>query len=305
MIKFKVLIIVNEVAGKQNIKKYIPQIVANLEESNFQTQIEYTTIENDAYNIIKNYKEYCDVILVCGGDGTLNQVIQGICETDRKVCIGFIPVGTTNDFAKSLDISFDRLHISKNIYEYRSKKVDIGLIDDHVFNYVAAFGIFSKSSYKTSSKLKRRIGKLAYILSGIKDIFNFKTYKLEIQTETEKNEDEFFYGSISNSKYIGGFNLFKNKSIEFNDGKFEAVFVKKPKNFFQKIKLIFKVLNGNLKDDNIYYLQTSNLKIKCDEQIEWSIDGEYGGAKSEVAIHVEKQYVEYLIPPNEKQVSVL
>ncbi len=303
--KIKVLIIVNKVAGKQNIKKCIPQIVANLEKSNFQTQIEYTTIENDAYNIIKNYNEYCDVILVCGGDGTLNQVIQGICETGRKVCIGFIPVGTTNDFAKSLDISFDRLHISKNIYEYSSKKVDIGLIDDHIFNYVAAFGIFSKSSYKTSSKLKRRIGKLAYTLSGIKDIFNFKTYKLEIQTETEKIEDEFFYGSISNSKYIGGFNLFKNKSIEFNDGKFEAIFVKKPKKFIQTIKLILKVLRGNLEDNNIYYFETSDLSIKCNEPIEWSIDGEYGGAKSEVTIHVEKEYIEYLIPQKEKQVSVL
>lgn len=303
--KFKVLIIVNAVAGKQNIKKYIPYIINNFEELNFQTQIEYTTIENDAYNIIKNYNEYCDVILVCGGDGTLNQVIQGICETDRKVCIGFIPVGTTNDFAKSLNISFDRLHISKNIYEYRSKKIDIGLIDNHIFNYVAAFGIFSKSSYKTNSKLKRKIGKLAYILSGIKDIFNFKTYKLEIQTETGKIEDEFFYGSISNSKYIGGFNLLKNKSIKFDDGKFEAIFVKKPKNFIQTIKLILKVLRGNLKDDNIYYFETSDLSIKCNEPIEWSIDGEYGGAKSEVTIHVEKQYVEYLIPSNEKQVSVL
>lgn len=303
--KFKVLIIANEVAGKQNIKKYIPQIVENFKKSNFETQVEYTTVENDACSIINNYKEYCDVILVCGGDGTLNQAIQGICETGRKVCVGFIPVGTTNDFAKSLNVSFDKLHISERIYEYHSKKIDIGLIDDHIFNYVAAFGIFSKSSYKTSCKAKQKIGKLAYILTGIKDIFNYKTYKLEIDTDTEKIKDEIFYGSISNSKYIGGFNLFKNTSIELNDGKFEAVFVKKPKNFFQKIKLIFKVLNGNLKDDNIYYLQTSNLKIKCDEQIEWSIDGEYGGAKSEVAIHVEKQYIEYLIPSNEKQVSVL
>lgn len=303
--KFKVLIIVNAVAGKQNIKKYIPYIINNFEELNFQTQIEYTTIENDAYNIIKNYKEYCDVILVCGGDGTLNQVIQGVYETDKRVCIGFVPVGTTNDFAKSLNVSFDKLHISENIYEYRSKKVDIGLIENQIFNYVVAFGIFSKSSYKTSSKLKRRIGKLAYILSGIKDIFNYKTYQLEIQTDTEKIQDEFFYGSISNSKYIGGFNLFKTKSIEFNDGKFEAVFVKKPKNFYQTIKLIFKVLNGNLKDDNIYYLQTSMLKIKCNEPIELSIDGEYGGAKKDITIYVQNQYIEYLVPSNEKQVSVL
>ena len=293
---FKVLIIVNPVAGKGKIKKYIPQIVENFEKSNFQVQVVYTSIEDDACNIINNYQEYCDVILVCGGDGTLNQVIQGICEIGKKVCVGFIPVGTMNDFAKSLNLSFDKLDISKRIYEYNSKKIDIGLIDNHIFNYVAAFGIFSKSSYKTSCKVKQKIGKLAYILSGIKDVFNYKTYKVEIQTETEKIEDEIFYGSISNSKYIGGFNLFKNKLIDFNDGKYEAIFVRKPKNFFQTIKLIFKVLRGNLNDNNIYYFQSSSLKIKCNEPIEWSIDGEYGGAKKEVAIHIQKQYIEYLIP---------
>ena len=212
-----------------------------------------------------------------------------------------MPTGTTNDFARSLNVSFDKLDISKNIYEYRSKKVDIGFIDNQIFNYVAAFGIFSKSSYNTSSKLKRRIGKLAYVLSGIKDLFNFKTYKLEIQTETEKIEDEFFYGSISNSEYIGGFNLLKNKCVKVDDGKFEAIFVKKPKNFIQTIKLILKVLRGNLEDENIYYLETSELIIKCNETIEWSIDGEYGGAKNKVEIHAKKQFVEYLIPSNEKR----
>lgn len=291
--KFKVLVIVNPMAGRKKIKKYIPQIIENFKKSNFEAKVEYTTVEKDACNIINNYEEYCDVVLVCGGDGTLNQAIQGICETGRKVCMGYIPVGTTNDFAKSLNVSFDKLHISENIFEYHSKKVDIGIIDDHIFNYVAAFGIFSKSSYKTSCKAKQ---KLAYILTGIKEIFNYKTYKLEIQTEQEIIKDEFFYGSIGNSKYIGGFNLFKNKSIELDDGKFEAVFVKKPKSFFQTIKLIFKVLNGNLKDDSIYCLQTSKLKIKCDEPMEWSIDGEYGRKRNDVTIFVQNQYIEYVVP---------
>lgn len=296
--KYKILIIVNPASGRKEIKNYIPQITENFEMSNFQPTIKYTSIKNDATNIIKKCEEDYDVILICGGDGTLNQAIQGVYETNKETCVGFIPMGTTNDFAKSLNISFDKLHISENINNYRSKKIDTGIINDGVFNYVVAFGIFAKASYSTSRKLKQKIGRLAYIFSGAKELFNYKTYKLQIQTENENIEDEFLYGSISNSKYIGGFNIFKDKPIKLDDGKFEAVFVKKPKDFIKTMGLILKVLRGNLDDENIYYLEASNINIKCKEPIELSIDGEYGGEKKEITISNKTRYIEYLIPRN-------
>lgn len=292
----KVLIIVNPVSGKNNIKKYIPRIKENFEKSDFQTEIKYTSIENGAGSIIKGFKEDFDMILICGGDGTLNQAIQEVEYENLKVPIGYIPAGTTNDFAHSINIFFDKLHISKNINKYCSRKIDLGMINDRVFNYVVAFGLFSESSYKTRIKLKQKLGRFAYVLYGIKEIFNYKTYKLQIQSDTTIIEDEFIYGSISNSKYIGGFDLFKNKSIEVDDGKFEAVFVKKPKNFLQMLRIILKVLRGKLEDECIYYIQTSNLEIKCNKPIELSIDGEYGGGKKDIRIYVKKQSVEYLVP---------
>lgn len=296
--KLKILIVVNQIAGKRDIKKHLPQIINNLEKANCQTQIKYTSIENDAGSIIKNYDEYCDMILVCGGDGTLSQAIHGIYKTNKKIPIGYIPVGTMNDFARSLGIPFDKFHVSKNINKYSSKKIDLGLIDNQAFNYVVAFGIFSKSSYSTNDKLKQTIGKSAYILSSLKEIFNYKTYKLQIQTEKEIIEDEFLYGSISNSKYIGGFNLLKKKEVKFDDGKFEAIFVKRPKSFFKTLILILKVLRGDLEDDNIYYFQTSELNIKCNQPMDLSIDGEYGGAKSYIKIQVKNKCLEYLVPSN-------
>ena len=299
----KVLIIVNPVSGKNNIKKYISRIKENFEKSDFQTEIKYTSIENGARSIIKGSKEDFDMILICGGDGTLNQAIQEVEYENLKVPIGYIPTGTKNDFAHSINISFDKLHISKNINKYCSRKIDLGMINDRVFNYVVAFGLFSESSYKTRIKLKQKLGRFAYVLYGIKEIFNHKTYKLQIQSDTTRIEDEFIYGSISNSKYIGGFDLFKNKSIEFDDGKFEAVFVKKPKNFLQMLRIILKVLQGKLEDECIYYIQTSNLEIKCNKPIELSIDGEYGGGKKDIRIHVKKQSVEYLVPTLNKKID--
>ena len=144
--KYKALIIVNPVAGKGKAKKHISLIVNTLEKSDFKAEIKYTSIENDACKIIKEYKDEYDVILIYGGDGTLNQAIQGIYEKNKEVCIGYIPIGTTNDFAKSLNFSFDKLHLSNNIKKYSSKKIDIALVDNRVINYVVAFGIFSKTS---------------------------------------------------------------------------------------------------------------------------------------------------------------
>jgi len=302
--KYKVLIIANPVAGGHNIKKYIHRIIENLNSLNFDTHIEYTSIENSATNIIKDYKEEYDVLLVCGGDGTLNQAIQGIYETNKKVQVAYIPTGTSNDFARSLNISFDKLHISKNINEYILKQIDVGLINNKIFNYVVAFGIFSKSSYRTNRKIKQKFGKLAYVFSGIKEILTYKTYKLSIQTKSHFIEDEFIYGSISNSKYIGSFNVLKNKKISFDDGKFEAIFVKKTKNFFHTISLILKVIRGDFSNEYIYYFQTSDLTIKCNNAIKLAIDGEFGGAKKEIKIHVQNKYIEYLLPLKDNKTKI-
>ncbi len=303
--KYKILIIVNLKSGRGQIEKYINTIDNNLKEFNFDVRIEYTSKNKNATYIIKNYQDEYDVLIICGGDGTLNETIQGLYEIDKKVFVGFIPSGTTNDFARSLKVSFDKLDISKNINKYDSKQVDIGIFNKRVFNYVVTFGIFSKTSYETSVKLKNKIGRLAYFINGIKEIFNYKTYRLKIYSDRNIIEDEFIFGSISNSEYIGGFNLFKKESIKLDDGKFEVILVKKPKNIFQTIRLVLKIMNGNLKDDNIYYFQTSELEIKSFDKIEWSLDGEYGGNERKVKICNQEKYIKYIIPQIKEKEKIL
>ena len=210
--------------------------------------------------------------------------------------MGYIPVGTTNDFARSLNVSFDVFDIANNINKYEAKKIDVGLFNDRIFNYVASIGIFSKTSYKTSSKLKNKMGRIAYFFLGMQEIFAYRACKLKIHSGANTIEDEFLYGSISNSKYIGGFNLFKNEKVELDDGEFEAIFVKKPSNIFRTIKLLLKVLKGNLNDENIYYFKTSELQIESEEETEWSIDGEYSGKVKSIKISNLNKYIEYILP---------
>ena len=199
----EILMIVNPKAGKAKPNKYVPKIIQNFNDKGYKIDVKYTEIKNNATKIIKNYNKDYKILIVYGGDGTLNEAIQGLYEI--------------------------------NIKEYKLQKVDTGLVQNNIFNYVVSFGMFSKTSYATSRKMKNKFGRLAYILNGIKEVFKYKTYDLKIEAEEKSLEGNFIYGSISNSKFIGGFNLFKNENIKLDDGDFEAIFVKTPRNFYRKV----------------------------------------------------------------------
>ena len=283
--KSKILIIANPKAGKSKTNIYLKKIKQNLEMQNYDVKIFLTSKEKNIIDILKDRRYNFEKIIVCGGDGTLNQTIQGLYELGKKISIGFIPFGTINDFAKTLQVSFDKIDISKNINKYQEMQV-----------YTATFGIFSKTSYLVNYKAKNLIGKLAYILYGIKEIFNFKKYNLKITSKEQNIEGKFVFGAICNSKYIGGFPLFKKKNVKIDDGQFEVILVKECKNIFKILELTLKVITGNLNDKNIYYFKTSNISIQADDDIEWSLDGEYGGKLKNVKIQNLQKYITYLLP---------
>ena len=294
--KHHILMIVNPKAGRAKIKKYISAIRNNFEKSEYKIDLKHTTVEYGATEIISDYKKDFDILVVCGGDGTLNQAVQGLHDIDKYVQIGYIPSGTTNDFARSLGVAFDKLELSNNLDRFTTEKVDLGKFNDRVFNYVVSAGIFSRASYNTSTKSKNRFGRLAYIMSGFKEIFVCKPYRLIVKCKDTSIDDEFIYCSVSNAKYVGGFNIFKKEHVEMDDGKLEALFIKRPKNFFSMIRLICKVMNGNFKDENVRYFKTPELEIESDKDTEWSIDGEYSGKVKNIKITNINKRMEYIVP---------
>ena len=296
MVELRILMIVNPHSGKKKKDKYYDTIKENLQNYGYVVDTKFTTKEYNATNILEDYTSDYNIIIVCGGDGTLNQVTRALFDMKKKVPLGFIPCGTTNDYARSLKIPFDRLHLSKNINNYISINTDLGVFNEKTFNYAATFGIFSKTSYNVSYKIKNKIGRLAYILSGIKEAFTYKTYKIRVEYEKNKIEDEFIYGSITNSKSIGGFKLFRKYDVKLDDGLFEVVLVKKPKNLLHAVNMFIKIIRGNLEDENIYFFRTEKLKIKSKEKCEWAIDGEYGGSPEEIKIININNELQYIVP---------
>ena len=297
---FNILMIVNPKAGKAKISRFTPEIIRNLQRKNYVVTTRYTSKDKNAKDIIKDYYDPYDILIICGGDGTLNEAIQGLYERRKEVFIGFIPVGTTNDFARTLNLSFDKLHLSKYINKYECKAVDMAKFNSRIYNYAAAFGIFSQTSYNTPAEVKNRLGRFAYIISGIKEIFTYKTYKAKITTADEIIEDEFIYGSVTNSRNVGGFKIFRKTNIEIDDGLFETILIKKPSNPLNALKLIFKVFLGHLNDKNIIFFRTSSIHFEFEKGIIWALDGEKTDRLREVSIITFKEFNKFIVPPKDK-----
>lgn len=285
----KILIIRNPVSGtiynRFKFNKFIKQL-----ESKYKINIKNTTNTIGADDIIRNEQKDYDLVSVCGGDGTLNQVVTEFSKNEtKKTPIIYIPFGTTNDFGKSLKVQKNKKD------EYIKKECDTGLINKkQYFNYIVATGLFTRSSYETSRKAKRIFGRLAYIINGIKDLFNIKEYEATVYINDKIINDKFIYMSISNSYFIGGFRIFKENEIKLNDGNFEIFLVKKPKNIFKLVRLGIKILLKNHDDDNIVFLQSQNVKIKTKKEINWTFDGENSGKYNEINISNINKNIEFI-----------
>lgn len=270
----KILLVVNPVAGKGTTSKDINQIKENFEMSGFEVETKLTTLDNSAEKIVEKSDSKEDIIVAIGGDGTLNGVVNGVTKSKKNVKLGFIPFGTTNDFARTLKIPTDRFFLSKNINDFKYKKCDTGKFNEKYFNYISAFGVFAETSFSTSRKEKNKFGRLAYIRTGTKNFIETEqAYHLKVTLDGEVIEGDFEYGSISNSKYIGGFQLFKEDEININDGEFEVILIKKTKNKAELLRTYTK-LAMQVRDDNVIYKKAKNITIQSDKKMVWSLDGE-------------------------------
>lgn len=298
--KKEILLIVNPCSGKGNVSKYVPQICDNLEKQGYELEVIYTSKTNNGEQIIKNYIRYIDAVIVCGGDGTLNEVINGIINCHKKIDVTFIPFGTTNDFARTVRVPRNHYKLSKKLSKYKEIGIDIGNFNNRFFYYVAAFGVCTNVSYLTDQKEKNKYGKLAYYKKGLQELKKMKSYQVSIVTDNEIIKDEFIYGSITNSISIGSFKWFKRSEFKVNDGLFELVLIKKPKNFFGLLKVFVSILRNKYDQKNIYYLKTKHLQIDFDYDVSWTLDGEFGGKVSHAIIENHRNKIDLLVP-NEKK----
>lgn len=263
---------------------HLLDIVDIFSSHDYEVIIRATQAPKDAYEKAKEYADSVDLIVCSGGDGTLDEVVTGITEKNSNVPIGYIPAGSTNDFANSLFMPKSMVKAAQMIMEEKLYHCDIGRFNSQTFAYVAAFGLFTDVSYETDQDLKNVLGHVAYLLEGVKRLFDIKSYHMKVTSEEIQVEDDFIVGMITNSRSVGGFKNLTGKNVDMNDGLFEVTLIRHPKNPLQLQGIMTALVMAEDNTDMIYSFKSKKLMIETEEEVPWTLDGEFGGDHTYVEI---------------------
>lgn len=291
----KLLFIFNPFSGKGQVKNKLFEIVDQFVKSGFEVTVYPTQKPQDAMELVEQRAGEYRLVVCSGGDGTLDETVTGMMKREERIPIGYIPAGSTNDFANSLDIPKNMEQAARIAVEGQPFPCDIGSFNGDYFVYIAAFGLFTDVSYATSQELKNRIGHIAYILEGVKRLPAVQSYHLQVTWDGQTIEDEFIYGMVTNSTSAGGFKNITGKHVELDDGLFEVTLIRMPKNPIELNEIIASLTNLIDSTDSIYTFKADHISIQSLEEIPWTLDGEYGGTHGRVEIRNEKQAVQIMV----------
>lgn len=297
----KIYFIYNPHAGKEQIGSKLNEIIMILAGRDNDLTVVPTTGYLDAMERITNLPDGYDLIVCSGGDGTLDEVVTGMMKRpeEKRIPIGYIPAGTTNDFARSLEIPKNMPEAAQVAVSGHPFACDIGSFNDDSFVYVASFGIFTEVSYSTKQEVKNVLGHMAYILEGMKSLYNVKTYNMKVRSDEMEFEGEFLFGMVTNSKSVAGFKGLVRDEVIFDDGVFEVTFIRRPKNAMEIQEILAALANKELDSRYMYSFRTKKLVIESEEMVPWTLDGEFGGEHRQVVIENNRQAVEIVVKDQE------
>ena len=293
----KLLFIFNPRSGRQTLKNSLFDIIDTFTKGGYDVTVRPMQAPGDAYEMIRNTIHDFDTIVVSGVDGTLNEGVRGIMSfpKEERKALGYIPTGTTNDFAQSRGIPVDPVKAAENIVKNRCFEGDIGVFNgNRYFNYVAACGAFTDVSYDTPQSSKNIFGHMAYLFEGLKRITNLESFHVNLKCKEAEVDDDFFLLLVMNSTRMGGFSIDGMIDVDLSDGLFEIVLVKLPLNIIQIQEIFMAITNGQEDSNKFKLIRTSCAEIKFDEEIKWTLDGEYGGAYDRVSIDVYNKAMKYI-----------
>lgn len=282
----KMLFVLNPLSGKGTIKNHILYIVDIFTREGWSVTVHPTQDKNDAFEYVNSHGAEYDMLVISGGDGTLNEGICGLMsiDYDKRPCLGYIPAGTTNDFASNMHISKNAKKAAQDIIKGHPYKCDIGLFNEKNFIYVAAFGAFTNVAYETPQQNKNVLGHAAYLLEGAKSLINLKPTSMKILYDGGQIEGDYIYGMVSNTNYLGGLKAEKAFKAQLNDGLFEVILVKNPKNVIETQDILSRLVRQDLTSDAFVVFRTDKIKFISDNPVQWTLDGEFGGAVTEAEI---------------------
>ena len=287
----KMLFVMNPYSGTRRANKYLVEIIDLFNRADYEVIVHMTQGHGDATKIVANRAHDVDLIVCCGGDGTFNETISGMLSVGADVPLGYIPAGSTNDFAASLKLSGNVMQAALDILEGQPVAYDVGKFGDRYFSYVASFGAFTKASYATPQSIKNALGHTAYVLEGINELSQLKNEHVRMELDGQVIEDDFLFGAISNSTSVGGVLNLDPALVDMSDGKLEVLLVRVPRDLIELAECIKAVQSQQYNCSVITFRSAEKIKIFSNPLMPWTLDGE----REEGHIHVDVENVHLAI----------
>lgn len=294
--KKKLLFVYNPYSGKSQIKTKLLDIIDIFVKAGYEVTAYPTQGPEDATRAVVDRDPGYSLIVCSGGDGTLDEVVFGMMESIEKLPIGYIPAGSTNDFARSLKIPSNMIKAANIISIGHPFTCDIGSLNDSFFVYVAAFGVFTEVTYTTPQNIKNTLGHSAYILEAIRSLPSVRSYHMRISWEEGEIEDDFIYGMVTNSVSVGGFKGITGHHISLDDGYYEVTLIKEPSTPHELNQAVLALVDRRLDSPHLISFKTSHVIFDSTIPVAWTRDGENGGTHTTADISIHQQAIDILVP---------
>ena len=295
MTQKKLLMIVNPSAGRSKSRGPLFDAAAILSQAGYLISIHNTVCAGDAAETAAREGEHYDVIVAVGGDGTLNEVVSGVLRLEHPPALGYLAQGSTNDFASSLHISNKPAAAAAAIAQATPRQLDIGQWNGRHFVYVASFGAFTRSSYAAPQAAKNALGHFAYILEGMKDLNTLRPYQVRLTADGEVLDGAYLFRAVCNSTPIGGLMKLDPARVVLDDGKFEMLLIPNPKTAQDLQNLVLALLDQHYDREGLVFRHVSSIHLETEQDLPWSLDGEYAASSPVVDIENRQQSLTMLL----------
>ena len=271
----KLLFIINPCAGMRKAAKVMPEILSVFNRADYDVRVYVTAEAGDAVQAVKRLANGVDLVVCCGGDGTFNETVNGLIQAGLDLPIGYIPAGSTNDFAASLKLSSDPVEAARQIAEGVPRWYDAGRFGERYFSYVASFGAFTKASYSTPQSAKNLLGHVAYVLEGMQELPQLRKHHVKLTLDGgETLEDDYIFGAICNSTSVGGVMTLDPKQVDLQDGKFEVLLIRMPKSLQEISDFLLAVQKQQYNNAMMLFRNASHILVEAEPDMLWTLDGE-------------------------------
>ena len=280
----KMLFVMNPYSGQRRAVRYVADMIGMFNRADYEVIAHMTAGQGDATNVVAAKAKDVDLVVCCGGDGTFNETISGVLKSSAEVPVGYIPAGSTNDFAASLKIPTNIMQAARDIVEGEPVSYDVGRFGDRYFSYVASFGAFTRASYATPQNIKNALGHTAYVLEGINELSQIRKEHVRMELDGQIVEDDFLFGAISNSTSVGGILTLDPKIVDMADGKLEVLLVRAPVDLMEISECIRAVQSQKYNCAMITFRSAEKIKVFAHPTMPWTLDGEREEGHSEVDV---------------------